>query len=448
MMGVVYRARDPDLGRHVALKTVQLAFDIGAEQKESFEQRFLAEARAAAALSHPNIVVVHDVGRDPESGVPFMALEYLSGQTLFDRLAAGPMDAGQALGVAAALARGLHHAHTHGIVHRDVKPANIMLLGSGVPKLMDFGVAKLPASQLTAAGEFFGTPAYMSPEQALGNPVDGRSDLFSLACVLYVMLTGERAFDGPSVPTILAMIAHKDVPPPSRRVASLSSDVDAVLAHALAKDPARRYPDGDTFAEDLEDLLAGRTPRHTPKAGVPHVEATRAVGRGERPAPLPVADVPHPARPYLRHLFFLIGVVGALVLVAAGLFLIPAALRTQVLDAAVPGRPPSARLELTLEHPLKSGTLRVFVDDESQLEEKLESKVVQKILTVEIRKGTLERTLYVPPGEHTVRVQVEGDNFTATRKITGTFTSGEARALRAEVEGLIKREVRLSWAGS
>src|SRR6185295_10050623 len=99
----------------------------------------------------------------------------------------------------------------------------------------------------------FGTPAYMSPEQAMGEAVDGRSDLFSLACVLYVMLTGERAFDGPSVPTILAMIAHKDVPAPSSRVPDLSRDVDAVLARALAKDPAQRYPDGHTFADDLED---------------------------------------------------------------------------------------------------------------------------------------------------------------------------------------------------
>jgi len=448
MMGVVYRAHDPALGRDVALKTVQLAFTIDADQKASFEQRFLAEARAAAALSHPAIVVVHDVGQDPASGTPFIALEYLQGRTLAERLAEGSMPAPEALRLAAAVARGLHHAHAHGIVHRDVKPANIMILDSGAPKLMDFGVAKLPASQLTAAGEFFGTPAYMSPEQAMGEAVDGRSDLFSLACVLYVMLTGERAFDGPSVPTILAMIAHKNVPPPSSRVPELSRDIDAVLARALAKDPGQRYPDGNTFADDLEDVASGRAPRHTAVSAVPAVEATRALGAGDRRAPLAATTaLPLLARPYMRHVFVLVGVLGALGLVAAGLFLIPAALRTRLLDTAVPGRPPSARLDLSLEHPLKSGTVRVFVDDEAQLDEKLESKVVQRILSVEIRKGTLERTLYVPPGDHAIRVQIDGDNFTASRKITGTFASGEVKALHAELEGLLKRDIRLVWTG-
>jgi hypothetical protein len=445
MMGVVYRAHDPALGRDVALKTVQLSFPIDDDQKASFEQRFLAEARAAAGLSHPAIVVVHDVGRDDASGTPFIALEYLHGQTLSERLAAGRLPAAEALRLAAALARGLHHAHAHGIVHRDVKPANIMILESGAPKLMDFGVAKLPASQLTAAGEFFGTPAYMSPEQAMGAVVDGRSDLFSLGCVLYVMLTGERAFDGPSVPTILAMIAHKDVPPPSSRVAALSPAVDAVLARSLAKDPARRYPDGNTLADDLEDVANGRPPRHTAITGSAPVEPTRALGRADRAA-APV--LPRSARPYMRHVFLLIGVVGALVLVGAGLLLIPAALRSRLLDSAMPGRVPSARLALSVEHPLKSGTLRVFVDDEPQLEEKLESKVVQKILSVEIRKGTLERTLSLPPGEHVIRVQVDGENFSASRRITGTFTSGEERGLHAELEGLLKRDVRLNWTGS
>jgi eukaryotic-like serine/threonine-protein kinase len=460
MMGVVYRARDPDLGRLVALKTVQLAFTIAEDQKASFERRFLAEARAAAALSHPNIVVVHDVGRDPASGTPYIALEYLAGQPLSERLESGRLPMREALRIGARLADALHHAHAHGIVHRDVKPANIMIVsGAGDEpgvKLMDFGVAKVPASQLTAAGEFFGTPSYMSPEQALGHPVDGRSDLFSLGGVLYAMLTGERAFDGPSVPTILAMIAHRDVPAPSQRVPELPADVDAVVARALAKDPGKRYPDGRTLAEDLEDVRQGRPPRHRP---APFVAASgeRTVASAAPRAPTPGARVPSPATqmppaatrtpprwsPSRRRLLGL-GAAAAVLAVGLTLTSLSTGMRSKVLSTALPV-PPPAQLELTLEHPLKTGTVRVFVDDELTLEEVLEGRVVQKFLSVELRKGSLAKTLYLAPGERVIRVLVEGETFTTSRRITGTFVSGEARRLHADVETLLKKEVRLHW---
>ena len=196
MMGVVYKALDPDLDRTVALKTVRLAFSIPPEDYAAFERRFLAEARVAAGLSHPGIVVVHDVGRDGPTGTVFIALEYLEGHTLAELSAPGPpMDWRQALRITEKLAEALHHAHQKGIVHRDIKPANIMLVSSsGLPKIMDFGIAKLPASTLTTAGEFFGTPSFMSPEQASGQTaaLDGRSDLFSLGCVLYQLVTSRR----------------------------------------------------------------------------------------------------------------------------------------------------------------------------------------------------------------------------------------------------------------
>ena len=169
MMGVVYRALDPALGRSVALKTVALSFAIADDERASFEQRFMAEARVAAGLSHPGIVVVHDVGRDAASGMLYIALELLDGRTLADMVAGGgPLDPAEALRITARVAEALSHAHAKGIVHRDIKPANIMVLPSGEPKIMDFGIAKVPTSQLTAAGQFFGTPSYMSPEQASG----------------------------------------------------------------------------------------------------------------------------------------------------------------------------------------------------------------------------------------------------------------------------------------
>src|SRR5262249_42004562 len=157
--------------------TIQLAFAIPEGERAAFEKRFEQEARAAASLSHPGIVVVHDVGRDPGTKTPFIALEFLEGRTLADVIARGePLPWPKAARLSARVAEALAHAHAKGIVHRDIKPANIMVLDSGQPKVMDFGVAKLPTSTLTTVGEFFGTPSYMSPEQAKGEAVDPRTD--------------------------------------------------------------------------------------------------------------------------------------------------------------------------------------------------------------------------------------------------------------------------------
>src|SRR5205814_6436214 len=159
------------------------------------------------------------------------ALEYLEGDTIADRVRRlGALEWREALRLTAGVADALHHAHQRRIVHRDVKPANIMVLPSGEPKLMDFGIAKVPAAQLTSAGEFFGTPSYMSPEQAAGEPLDGRSDVFSLGAVLYMMLTGTRAFDAPSIAAILARVASKDPAPPSKVAPGVPPVVDDAVA--------------------------------------------------------------------------------------------------------------------------------------------------------------------------------------------------------------------------
>jgi hypothetical protein len=261
-MGVVYEARDPSLDRIVALKTVGASSLTRAERRK-YEKRFLTEARAAARLSHPGIVVVHDVGRDRKSGLLYMALERLDGETLADLIASGQrLDWREALRITGRVALALHHAHTQGVVHRDVKPANIMLVRAGEPKIMDFGIARVDEGHLTKAGELFGTPLYMAPEQALGRPADARSDLFSLATVAYTLLTGEAPFAAPTVPAILARVVHRSVPPPSEVVPGLPSAIDGVLARALAKDPEDRYPSGQDLAEDLDDVLDGRPPRH------------------------------------------------------------------------------------------------------------------------------------------------------------------------------------------
>ncbi|HXK12284.1 MAG TPA: protein kinase [Vicinamibacteria bacterium] len=298
-MGVVYEAWDPALGRTIALKTVA-ALSLSRRERRKYEKRFLTEARAAARVSHPGIVVVHDVGRDSGSGLLFIALEHLDGETLADRVASGrPSDWRDSLRIVGRVAEALHHAHAQGVVHRDVKPANIMILRSGEPKIMDFGIARVDAGHLTTPGELFGTPLYMAPEQALGRPADARSDLFSLGTIAYTLLTGRAPFAAPNVPAILARVAHRSAPPPSELVPGLPPAIDDLLARAMAKAPEDRYPTGRMIAEDIEDVLAGRAPRH--RAGwTPTQQGERtfvsAGADGELPELDLVEDAPAPPR--------------------------------------------------------------------------------------------------------------------------------------------------------
>jgi serine/threonine-protein kinase len=270
-MGVVYEAEDAALARTVAVKTIDLAFAAGEGLDREFEQRFITEARVAARLSHPGMVVCHDVGKDAASGKLFIVFEYLKGRTLADRAAEGPMDWRDALEVVVQVARAIHHAHEHGVVHRDLKPANIMLLdpattgasaarAKAAVKIMDFGVARLESlgQRLTRTGHSFGSPLYMAPEQALGQPSSARSDIFSLGSVLCTLLLGRPWFDAPSLPEIVHRVVHDDPPHLSRLRPDLPGSLDAVLAKALAKRPEDRYAAAADMADDLDDVLAGR----------------------------------------------------------------------------------------------------------------------------------------------------------------------------------------------
>jgi serine/threonine-protein kinase len=286
-MGVVYEAQDPVLGRTVALKVIGLAVAGASSERSAFEQRFLAEARIAARLSHPGIVVIHDVGRDAGTGNLYMALEYLQGRTLEDLISGGrTLEWRETLRILARVAVALHHAHAQGVVHRDVKPANIMLLDSGDPKIMDFGIAKLVVEgHATSTGQLFGTPLYMAPEQARGEAVDARTDIFSLGAIAYSLLTGRRAFQASSIPTIIARVLHHDPPPLSAVAPGLPPDLDDLVARAMAKAPADRYPTAKDLAEDAEDILAGREPRHragwTPPAVGARTLVSSATGGGD-----------------------------------------------------------------------------------------------------------------------------------------------------------------------
>ncbi len=260
-MGIVYRAEDPSLDRIVALKTISLSE--ADEDRKAYEKRFLLEAKAAGKLTHPNIVTIFDYGE--EEDIAYMAMELLEGQDLRARLRQGEIPPMEAVEIALQVADGLGFAHEFGVVHRDVKPGNIMLLERGAVKIMDFGIARMrhADSSKTSTGMVLGTPRYMSPEQISGQPVDQRSDIFSLGTVLYEMLTQTTLFAGLDVNQIAHSVTSTEPAPPSRAHPGLPQMLDFIVARALKKDPSVRYQDAYEMAADLRDVLAemrGRAP--------------------------------------------------------------------------------------------------------------------------------------------------------------------------------------------
>jgi tRNA A-37 threonylcarbamoyl transferase component Bud32 len=244
----VSKARDTMIGRIVALKTLQP----GLSDLEWLE-RFLSEAQIVGQLSHPGIVSLHDVGIDESSATPYLVMEYVLGQPLDRLLAAGETRPEHVYTWGADLARALAYAHSHGIIHGDVKPANILVTQDGRAKLTDFGFARLAAS-ISHSENLRGTPAFLSPEQIEGRMPDGRSDLFSLGIVLYRLATGRRPFEGDSVETVCAQILNAAVTPPTEIDPTLPLALNVVLARCLAKNPAGRYANGDELAVALEAL--------------------------------------------------------------------------------------------------------------------------------------------------------------------------------------------------
>jgi serine/threonine-protein kinase len=248
-MGNVYRAYDPVLDREVAIKTVACA-GLSPQEAEAFEQRFYREARSAGRLNHPNIVTIHDAGRDGD--LAYIAMELLTGQTLREVLDSGVvMTPDRCAEIAGEIADGLAFAHANGVVHRDIKPANIMILDNGGIRIADFGVAQMPSSSMTLAGTAFGSPKYMSPEQIQGQKVDGRSDIFSLGILLYEMLTGRPPFDGVGLTAVLYQVLNGAPPLPSDLRAGLPRAFDRLVAKAMAKDPEKRYQQAADMAKDL-----------------------------------------------------------------------------------------------------------------------------------------------------------------------------------------------------
>lgn len=254
-MGVVYKATDPKIGRPVAIKKI-LTASLAPSELEQYLERFHQEARAAGQLSHRGIVAVYDIVE--EDGESSLVMEYVEGVTLDDLVERERLPLGRSLDIMLQVAEALGYAHEREVVHRDMKPGNILVTPDEVAKITDFGIAKLVGSKLTRTGQIMGTPAYMSPEQFRDGAVDSRSDVFSLGSILYWLCTGEAAFPGESLTTIAFKVVQTSPIPPRELNPALPKEIDLLISKAMAKAPEERYASGSELAVDLEAFRDGR----------------------------------------------------------------------------------------------------------------------------------------------------------------------------------------------
>ena len=318
-MGIVYKALDPYIGRTVAVKTIR--FDILGQgpEREIAQKRFMREAHSAGNLSHPNIVTIYDVGED--QGISYIAMEFVDGPSLDELMhSKQKFSLEEILSLIEQVAEGLESAHKKGVVHRDIKPANILLDSENRPRIVDFGIARISASTMTQTNMIMGTPYYMSPEQISGRKVDNRADIFALGGILYELLTGQKAFPGDNLTTVIYKIINEE-PMPLRTIKkNLPEGLDYIVSKALAKAPEERYQNCHEFVHDLRHYaqLKAPVPTVTPKEEI-----------AEPPAPRPIIREPRPELPAPeshRHrsiVFILIGMLAVTAVVIGLVILFP-----------------------------------------------------------------------------------------------------------------------------
>jgi serine/threonine protein kinase len=506
-MGVVYKARDPQIDRMVAVKTVSLWGQEPEEEKE-FRLRFLNEAQAAGRLHHSGIVSVFDVGEDPENRDPYIVLEYVSGESLNRILSREKkLPLATALQLAQEIAEALHYAHGQGVVHRDIKPANILVTESGHAKIADFGIAKLNLAHFTLPGRVLGTPAYMAPEQLSGETCDGRSDLFSLGVILYVMCTGLSPFQGSSATTVSFKVANREPVAASALDMTLPPQLDAVISSAIAKSPNERYQTGQEFAEDLRILQQSYKPGST-TTSLQAMARTGTRGLSTRTGKIASAGV-HPVaavaqvQNLLRYILFkapirdlILGaatVVLLVIVVAQSKLLVTSAPRAGVttssgvgsssvaspdsakatapvvapappVEQPAPKSPrsqarakvlssppreavvPTATLDIAVQHQFKDATLFVWVDGKLALTRPLHGAAQKKLVVFNGVRGVESETMKVAAGKHVLRFRaLSADQTTDLSKtISADFVAGQDKSLQVTFDRH-NTILRLTW---
>jgi serine/threonine-protein kinase len=503
-MGVVYKARDPQIDRMVAVKTVSLWGQEADEEKE-FRMRFMHEAQAAGRLHHPGIVAIFDAGENPENHHPYIVLEYVAGEALNRILAREKkFSPAKALQLTEEIAEALEYAHAQGVVHRDIKPGNILVTEDGHAKIADFGIAKLNLAHFTVPGRLLGTPAYMAPEQLSGEAADGRSDLFSLGVILYAMVTGHSPFQGDSATTVSFKVANREPVAASALDLTLPRELDEVISRAMAKDPGQRYQTGAEFAEDVRRLQHLFKPGSTTTSLGVSTRATSVGTRTTRTAT--VLATAHPAAGIAQGANFLrtairkapvrdliLGAITVIILVIAGfeskLFVtakdegnpppVPGAslsglqpnagtaapgaetaVVAQPVEAAASPRKghttashsakqivvPSCTLDLAVQHQFKDATLFVWVDNRLALTRPLHGGTQKRMVVFSGIRGVDSETMKIPAGKHALRVRTLSSDETIdlSRTISAEFIGGGDKALQVTFDKH-NTVMHLSW---
>jgi serine/threonine-protein kinase len=487
-MGVVYKARDPKIDRFVAVKTISLSGQ-GADEEREYRERFFQEAQAAGRLLHPGIVTVFDVGEEPESREPYIVMEYVRGQALSGLLSGegGKVPLGTALRLAEEIAEALDYAHAQSVVHCDIKPANILVTTEGHVKITDFGIAQLNRADLTLPGRAVGSPAYMSPEQLNGEPVDGRSDLFSLGVILYSMITGYRPFQGSGVTTVSFKIANHVPVAPTALDPDLPSGVDAVVTRAMAKDPAQRYQRGIELALDVRELLelgASRSKRNTgllstsPQASAVHelspggpLSSLLGVGFAGVLAPrfgIRTSKSIRPLSVFARRVSPMWVLSFGILILGLGLLALhrPAptgqsgALASANFpksdlgsadderrssdpgDVREPAKFPlpavaASTLDIRIDHPFAAARVSLWIDDELAYSHSLRGAARRRFIPFGKAQGREFGRVPLVAGKHRLRVRVQSsaETYDQQKRIVGSFAKGSEKTLLISFSG-------------
>lgn len=447
-MGIVYQARDPRIDRTIALKTISLSGQDLEEEKE-YRERFLLEAQAVGRLSHPGIVTIFDAGEDPETHEPYIAMEYVQGESLHNILGhrQEKMSLEASLQITQEIAEALDYAHEQGVIHRDIKPANILMTADGHAKIADFGIAKLNLTQTTLPGEVLGSPAYMAPEQLRGDGVDPRSDLFSAGVILYNMLTGFRPFQGDSATTICYKVVNRKPIFVSAFDASFPPELDRIVSKAIAKTPEERFQNGREMAEAIA-AFRGK------QAGKLNSDFLREVIEEHNLIPvfgaLPASatDTRQPASKNLisnktlwmgaAALFLLLLAAGSAIVWRGKNAPVPSIIFSQTIPAPILTPPAPKRIvpmaiekpaetewDVEIQHGFSDASVSIWLDRKLICQQDLRAETKRHGLFFKKVPGTESIGLSVPAGEHWIVVQVKSAaaHYDQSKKIIESFSS-------------------------